>query len=127
MAQPSTDQIPPGASAPAAARAVSLSERAARRIGDLARQEGNEDLMLRLSVTGGGCSGFQYNFSFDDTVGEDDHVFTRDGRRLVVDDVSLDLLAGAEVDFVEDLMGSYFKITNPNASSSCGCGSSFAV
>ena len=83
--------------------------------------------MLRLAVTGGGCSGFQYNFSMDDALQDDDRVFERDGSRLVVDETSLELLAGAEIDFVEDLMGSYFQVKNPNASSSCGCGSSFAV
>ncbi|QJE72834.1 iron-sulfur cluster insertion protein ErpA [Aerophototrophica crusticola] len=110
-----------------AGRAVGLTASAAKRIQDLAAQEGNPALMLRLSVTGGGCSGFQYNFTFDDTTNEDDHVFAAHGAKLVVDDTSLDLLAGAELDFVEDLMGSYFKVGNPNASSSCGCGTSFAV
>jgi len=117
--------IPPDATAPA--RRVTLSDSAARRIRHLATLEGNPALMLRLSVSGGGCSGFQYGFSFDDQTREDDHVYEHDGARLVVDDVSLDLLTGAEVDYVEDLMGSYFKISNPNASSSCGCGASFAV
>jgi iron-sulfur cluster insertion protein len=83
--------------------------------------------MLRLAVSGGGCSGFQYGFSFDDARNEDDRVFERDGVKLVVDDTSLDLLVGAEVDFVEDLVGSSFQVRNPNASSSCGCGSSFSV
>lgn len=108
-------------------RAVGLSAGAAKRVAFLARQEGDAGLMLRLAVTGGGCSGFQYNFSFDDAVQDDDRVFERDGSKLVVDETSLDLLAGAEVDFVEDLMGSYFQVKNPNASSSCGCGTSFAV
>ena len=83
--------------------------------------------MLRLAVSGGGCSGFQYGFSFDDARNEDDRVFERDGVKLVVDETSLDLLVGAEVDFVEDLVGSSFQVRNPNASSSCGCGSSFSV
>lgn len=110
-----------------AERAVALSAAAAKRVAFLARQEGDAGLMLRLAVTGGGCSGFQYNFSFDDALQDDDRVFERDGSKLVVDETSLDLLAGSEVDFVEDLMGSYFQVRNPNASSSCGCGSSFAV
>lgn len=128
MATMATDPGTPGAPAGGAqGRAMTLSDSAARRIRVLAEKEGNPGLMLRLSVSGGGCSGFQYGFSFDDTANEDDHLFENAGSKLLVDDVSLDLLAGAEVDFVEDLMGAYFKINNPNASSSCGCGSSFAV
>ncbi|HEX4569862.1 MAG TPA: iron-sulfur cluster insertion protein ErpA [Dongiaceae bacterium] len=106
---------------------VSLSAAAARRIAALIAAEGNPALMLRLAVSGGGCSGFQYGFSFDDARNEDDRVFERDGVKLVVDETSLDLLVGAEVDFVEDLVGSSFQVRNPNASSSCGCGSSFSV
>ena len=106
---------------------VSLSAAAARRIAALIAAEGNPALMLRLAVSGGGCSGFQYGFSFDDARNEDDRVFERDGTKLVVDETSLDLLGGAEVDFVEDLVGSSFQVRNPNASSSCGCGSSFSV
>lgn len=122
-AAPSTSPATP----PAGMRVVTLTDSAARRIAALAEMEGNPGLMLRLAVSGGGCSGFQYGFSFDDTANEDDHLFQHAGSSLLVDDVSLDLLAGAEVDFVEDLMGAYFKINNPNASSSCGCGTSFAV
>ena len=106
---------------------VSLSAAAAQRIAALIAAEGNPALMLRLAVSGGGCSGFQYGFSFDDARNEDDRVFERDGVKLVVDETSLDLLVGAEVDFVEDLVGSSFQVRNPNASSSCGCGSSFSV
>jgi len=106
---------------------VSLSAAAARRIAALIAAEGNPAHMLRLAVSGGGCSGFQYGFSFDDARNEDDRVFERDGVKLVVDETSLDLLGGAEVDFVEDLVGSSFQVRNPNASSSCGCGSSFSV
>ena len=127
MANPAADTPPPVPSAPPSGRAVALTASAARRIKVLAEKEGSPDLKLRLSVSGGGCSGFQYGFTFDDTVNDDDHAFERDGAVLLVDDVSLDLLAGAEVDYVEDLMGSYFKVQNPNASSSCGCGTSFAV
>jgi iron-sulfur cluster insertion protein len=82
---------------------------------------------LRIAVSGGGCSGFQYGFTFDEEKNEDDVVFERDGVVVVVDEVSLDLLAGAEVDFVEDLMGASFQIKNPNAASSCGCGNSFSI
>jgi iron-sulfur cluster insertion protein len=106
---------------------VVLTEAAARRIAHLIAQEGNPQLMLRLAVSGGGCSGFQYGFSFDDTRNEDDVEFGRDGARLLVDSTSLELLGGAEIDFVEDLVGAAFQVRNPNATSSCGCGSSFAV
>ena len=106
---------------------VSLSATAAQRTAALIAAEGNPALMLRLAVSGGGCSGFQYGFSFDDALNEDDRLFERDGVKLVVDETSLDLLVGAEVDFVEDLVGSSFQVRNPNASSSCGCGSSFSV
>ncbi len=107
--------------------AVGLSPSAARRLRDLIAAEGNPGLMLRLSVSGGGCSGFQYGFSLDETASEEDRVFERDGVKLVVDEVSLTLLGGAEVDFVEELVGASFQVRNPNAKSSCGCGSSFAV
>ena len=87
--------------------------------------EGKPGLMLRVAVSGGGCSGFQYGFTFDDTIRDDDLTFARNGVTVVVDDVSLDLLQGAEIDYVEELIGASFQIRNPNASSSCGCGSSF--
>src|SRR5690606_32536824 len=105
----------------------SLTAQAAKRVAVLIEQEGQKDLMLRVTVSGGGCSGFQYGFTFDDTVNADDRTFVRDGVTAVVDATSLELLNGAQVDFVEDLGGSAFKIVNPNATSSCGCGSSFAV
>jgi iron-sulfur cluster insertion protein len=105
----------------------SLTERAAKRVAYLIGQEGQEGLMLRVAVSGGGCSGFQYGFSFDDTVNPDDRTFERDGVVTVVDETSLELLNGAQVDFVEDLGGASFQIKNPNATSSCGCGSSFAI
>jgi iron-sulfur cluster insertion protein len=78
-------------------------------------------------VSGGGCSGFQYGFSFDDQRQEDDRVFEREGEQLVIDAVSLELVKGAEIDFVEDMMGASFQVKNPNAASSCGCGNSFSV
>jgi iron-sulfur cluster insertion protein len=109
-------------------RSVLLSESAAKRIAFLMTQEdGGPGTMLRVTVSGGGCSGFQYGFSFDDVQGEDDRVFERDGVKVVIDDTSLDLLGGAEIDFVEDLVGSSFQIRNPNAKTSCGCGNSFSV
>jgi iron-sulfur cluster insertion protein len=100
---------------------------AARRIAELKTQEQAEQALLRIAVSGGGCSGFQYGFSFDETRNEDDIVFERNGVAVVVDEVSLGLLAGAEIDFVEDLMGASFRIKNPNATSSCGCGHSFSI
>ncbi|HXV25241.1 MAG TPA: iron-sulfur cluster insertion protein ErpA [Alphaproteobacteria bacterium] len=107
--------------------AVGLSASAARRLRELIQAEGRPGLMLRLSVSGGGCSGFQYGFSFEETAAGEDRIFERDGMKLVVDEVSLTLLGGAEVDYVEELVGSSFQVRNPNAKSSCGCGSSFAV
>lgn len=106
---------------------LALSANAAKRVAWLIEQEGDGDLMLRVSVSGGGCSGFQYGFSFDKAVNDDDRTFERDGVTAVIDETSLELLAGAEIDFVEDLGGSSFQIRNPNATSSCGCGSSFAI
>jgi iron-sulfur cluster insertion protein len=112
---------------PAPDRQVSLSESAVKRIASLISAEGDTGLMLRLSVSGGGCSGFQYGFTFDNAIQVDDRVFERDGVKVVVDDTSLDLLSGAEIDFVEDLVGASFQVRNPNAKSSCGCGSSFSI
>ncbi len=106
---------------------VTLSASAAKRIAWLIEQEDQAELMMRVSVSGGGCSGFQYGFSFDDTVNADDQRFERDGVSVVIDDTSLELLGGAEIDFVEDLIGASFQIVNPNATSSCGCGSSFSI
>jgi len=108
-------------------RRVVLTENAARRIAMLKTEENAEDAFLRIAVSGGGCSGFQYGLSFDDERQEDDFLFERDGVGVIIDDVSLGLLNGAEVDFVEDLMGASFQIRNPNAASSCGCGNSFSI
>ncbi|HVI50435.1 MAG TPA: iron-sulfur cluster insertion protein ErpA [Candidatus Sulfotelmatobacter sp.] len=113
--------------APVLERIVNLTENAARRVNKLKQMEGNDALMLRLSVNGGGCSGFSYNFALDDKMNEDDQRFEAHGITLLVDETSLDLLAGSTVDFVEDLVGSAFQVKNPNASSTCGCGSSFSV
>jgi len=106
---------------------ISISENAAKRIAKLIADDDGEGLVFRVAVSGGGCSGFQYGFSLDNQRNDDDHVFERDGIEVVIDEVSLDLLKDSEVDFVEDLIGSYFSIKNPNASSTCGCGSSFSV
>ena len=108
-------------------RAVVITDSAARRIAVLKAQESADGAFLRIAVSGGGCSGFQYGLSFDDQRNPDDFVFARDDVAVIVDDVSLDLLNGAEIDFVEDLMGASFQIKNPNAASSCGCGNSFSV
>jgi iron-sulfur cluster insertion protein len=108
-------------------RQVLLTENAARRVKKLREMEGNSQLMLRLSVSGGGCSGFSYGFSLDDQKTEDDLTFVFYDVTLVIDNVSLDLLTGSTVDFVEDLVGSAFTVTNPNATSTCGCGSSFSL
>jgi len=108
-------------------RQIVVTENAARRIAVLRTEEEAAKAFLRIAVSGGGCSGFQYGLSFDDRRNDDDFVFERDGVAVVVDDVSLGLLNGAEVDFVEDLMGASFRINNPNAASSCGCGNSFSI
>ena len=105
---------------------VTVSARAAKRIAKILESEPGA-AMLRVAVTGGGCSGFQYNFAIDDTRMDDDLVVERDGATVLIDPVSLDFLKGAEIDFVDDLIGQSFKINNPNATSSCGCGTSFSV
>jgi iron-sulfur cluster insertion protein len=104
-----------------------VSERAIARVRSIVANEGKPDLQLRVSVSGGGCSGFQYGFDLDAEHQPDDIAFEKDGVRVVVDGMSLMYLVGAELDFVEDLSGAYFRVHNPNASSSCGCGSSFSV
>jgi iron-sulfur cluster insertion protein len=106
---------------------ITISANAARRIAEVMAQEGATGAFLRVAVSGGGCSGFQYGFTFDDTRQDEDHVFEKDGISVVVDETSLELLNGAEIDFVEDLMGASFQVRNPNASSSCGCGNSFSI
>jgi len=105
---------------------VSVSARAARRIAEILKAE-PRPAMLRVAVTGGGCSGFQYNFALDEVKADDDLVLERDGAVVLIDSMSLDFLRGAEIDFVDDLIGAAFKINNPNAQSSCGCGTSFSV
>lgn len=106
---------------------IALTEAAAARIEVLKQMEGNPDLMLRLGVSGGGCSGFQYSITLDDTANDDDVVYEEHGVTVVVDTTSLDLLGGTELDYVEELIGASFQFRNPNASSTCGCGSSFSV
>ena len=122
-----TIEIDNAGAAPPPGGTLVLTDSAARRIAELAAAEDQQGLMLRIAVTGGGCSGFQYNFAFDDSRNDDDLVIEKMGATVLVDSVSLGFLAGAEVDFVEDMMGASFQVRNPNATSSCGCGSSFAV
>jgi iron-sulfur cluster assembly accessory protein len=105
---------------------VTLSETAADRIRALSAAEGRT-LMLRVAVEGGGCSGFQYQFDLVDTAEPDDLTIERDGAAAVVDEMSLALLGGSEIDYVEELVGSSFRVKNPNAKSSCGCGVSFSI
>ena len=105
---------------------VTLTERAARRITEILKEE-PETTMLRLAVTGGGCSGFQYDFCLDDARAEDDLLIRRAGAVVLIDPVSLDFLKGSEIDFVEEMIGASFKVNNPNATASCGCGTSFSV
>lgn len=123
-----TEQIATGSNTGSSGgRVILVTESAVRRIAELILEEGQPGMMLRIYVSGGGCSGFQYGFTFDDSRGEEDHVFAHGDVTVVVDDASLGLLAGSEVDWVEDLAGASFQIRNPNATASCGCGSSFAV
>jgi iron-sulfur cluster assembly accessory protein len=105
---------------------VTVSERAARRIGEILKGE-PAGAMLRVSVEGGGCSGFQYNFDIESAKADDDVVIARDSATVLIDPVSLNYMAGAEIDFVDDLIGASFRINNPKATASCGCGTSFTV
>ena len=104
-----------------------FSENAANKVKSLIEEEGNPDLKLRVFVTGGGCSGFQYGFTFDEIVNEDDTTMTKNGVSLLIDAMSYQYLVGAEIDYKEDLQGAQFVIKNPNATSTCGCGSSFSA
>ncbi len=105
---------------------LDITSSAAKRVAFIAQKQG-KPAILRLAVDGGGCAGFQYRFGLADAVEADDAVAERDGVSLVVDPVSLDLVQGAAVDFVESLGGAAFRVTNPNAASGCGCGTSFSV
>ena len=105
---------------------LTLSDSAARRIADILAAEA-QGSMLRIAVSGGGCSGFQYGFNLDDKKLENDTLIERDGAVVVIDDISLLYLAGSEIDFVDDIIGAAFRVNNPNATASCSCGSSFSV
>ena len=107
---------------------IQISDGAVNKILSLAESEDDtNNLNLRVYVTGGGCSGFQYGFSFDKVIDEEDTCVTKDGANLVIDSLSLQYLEGSTVDYTEDLMGSKFVITNPNATTTCGCGESFSI
>ena len=104
-----------------------FTDSAANKVKDLIIEEGNPELKLRVFVTGGGCSGFQYGFTFDEIRNDDDTVMEKNGVSLLIDPMSYQYLVGAEIDYTEGLEGSQFVIKNPNATSTCGCGSSFSV
>ncbi|NLF54984.1 MAG: iron-sulfur cluster insertion protein ErpA [Thauera phenolivorans] len=104
-----------------------FTDSAADKVRELIEEEGNPDLKLRVFVNGGGCSGFQYGFTFDEEVAEDDTAYVKNGVTLLIDPMSYQYLLGAEIDYTEGLEGSQFVIRNPNATSTCGCGSSFSV
>lgn len=117
MLEPTTDIPSP----------IIFSASAATKVSELIDEEGNPNLKLRVFVSGGGCSGFQYGFSFDEATGEDDTVVERSGVSLLIDPMSFQYLVGAEIDYEEGLEGARFVIRNPNATATCGCGSSFSV
>jgi len=104
-----------------------FTDNAANKVKQLIEEEGNADLKLRVFVSGGGCSGFQYGFTFDEVTNEDDTVMSKNGVQLLIDPMSFQYLVGAEIDYTEGLEGSQFVIKNPNATTTCGCGSSFSV
>lgn len=106
---------------------IIFTEAAAKKVADLIAEENQPDLKLRVFVSGGGCSGFQYGFTFDEETHDDDFVFDKNGVTLLVDSMSMQYLQGAEIDYTTSIMGSSFSIKNPNATTTCGCGSSFAV
>ena len=104
-----------------------FTDSAVAKVADLIAEEGNPELKLRVFVQGGGCSGFQYGFTFDEAVNEDDTLVTKDNVTLLIDSMSFQYLVGAEIDYKEDINGSQFVIKNPNATTTCGCGSSFSA
>ncbi len=106
---------------------MTLTDNAAKKVRRLRDDEGNQNLMLRVYVTGGGCSGFSYNFNFADEIGEDDASYDNGDVTMVVDSLSYQYLQGSSVDYVEGLEGSRFVVSNPNATTTCGCGSSFSI
>jgi len=107
--------------------AIKFTDNAAAKVSELIAEEGNDDLKLRVYVSGGGCSGFQYGFTFDEAANEDDTLVEKNGVTVLIDSMSIDYLRGAEIDYKEDVTGSQFVIRNPTATTTCGCGSSFSV
>jgi iron-sulfur cluster insertion protein len=107
--------------------AIVFSDSAANKVSELIADEGNDNLKLRVYVSGGGCSGFQYGFTFDEEVNEDDTCVEKNGVTVLIDAMSIQYLNGAEIDYKEDVSGSQFVIRNPNATTTCGCGSSFSA
>ncbi|MBU0915448.1 iron-sulfur cluster insertion protein ErpA [Aquabacterium parvum] len=122
-----TTTLTPTTAAPPPAAPIQFSSAAAAKVAELIADEGNPQLKLRLYVTGGGCSGFSYGFAFDDQVNEDDTRIDKDGVSMVVDMMSMQYLLGADIDYEDGLEGSRFVIHNPNAQTTCGCGSSFSM
>jgi iron-sulfur cluster insertion protein len=106
---------------------IIFTDSAAAKVGELIAEEGNEELMLRVYVQGGGCSGFQYGFTFDENANDDDTQVEKNGVRVLIDSMSIQYLSGAEIDYREDAAGAQFVIRNPSATTTCGCGSSFSV
>ena len=106
---------------------VTISESAVKRLSEIFQSKNKPNLMLRVSVSGGGCSGFQYGFDFAESENADDQIFERDGVKIVIDNLSLGYLTGSEIDFVTEMVGSSFQVNNPNAASGCGCGASFSL
>jgi len=106
---------------------INFTDNAIKKVQELIAEEENNDLKLRTFVTGGGCSGFQYGFSFDEVVNDDDFTIEKDGVTFLIDSVSFQYLVGAEIDYINSLEGAQFTIKNPNAKTTCGCGSSFSV
>jgi len=127
VAEPKLQDTPMSAVATHDAVAMRLTDNAARKVRALVNEEGNPELKLRVYVTGGGCSGFQYGFSFDEAVNEDDTLVSNGDAKLLVDPLSYQYLVGASVDYVEGLQGARFVVENPMASTTCGCGMSFTV
>ena len=117
----------PVVGAPSAPMPIVFTDAAAHKVAQLIQEEDNPDLMLRVFISGGGCSGFQYGFTFDDAVEDGDSSIENQGVTLLVDPMSVQYLMGAEIDYKEDLQGAQFVIRNPNATTTCGCGSSFTV
>jgi iron-sulfur cluster assembly accessory protein len=119
-------QVDANATADSMTTSVTMTERAARRIGEILKSE-PAGSMLRVSVEGGGCSGFQYRFGFEQARAADDLVLAESGATVLIDPISVQYMAGAEIDYVDDLIGASFKVNNPVATASCGCGTSFSI